>query len=159
MAVTQLSNETSALSVSAHRKPGFIDPDTLEWAPWVMQGTWFKLMAVDQKSGGFTMFLRVDPGVEAPVHGHIGLVEGMVTKGEFGYGDDRGAAGSYIRELGGILHQPDTPGGTEMFAIAHGPIVGYNPDGSIAAVVDAKLMLQMARAAGMADHIEAEYLD
>lgn len=45
--------------------------------------------------------------------------------------------------------------------IMHGPIVGYMPDGSIAAVVDVRMMYNMVKAGGQADHIKAhfEYMD
>ncbi|MEL7029609.1 MAG: 2,4'-dihydroxyacetophenone dioxygenase family protein [Pseudomonadota bacterium] len=160
MSVTQLSTAKSSVTSTAQAKPAFFNPETLEWIPWVMEGTHFKLFAVDAKTGGFTMLLRVDPGVKAPVHGHVGAVEGIVTKGWFAYGEhERGDVGHYICESGGVRHEPVSPEGTEMFAIAHGPIVGYNPDGSIAAVVDAKMLLAMAREAGQADHIDVVFDD
>jgi len=147
----------NTVSVIKPTAPAFFDPSKLPWTPWVMDGTYFKLLAVDVRSGGFTMLLKVDPDIESPPHYHIGNVEGIVLEGEFGYGDDRGAAGAYICEHGGVVHQPDSPGGTVMFAIGHGPIVGYNPDGSIAVVVDAKYMMNLAREAGAADHIDANF--
>jgi hypothetical protein len=41
-----------------------------------------------------------------------------------------------------------------MFAVVHGPLAGYHDDGAVAAVVDARLMYELAVAAGAADHIE-----
>lgn len=139
-------------------KPAFFDPKKLEWIPWVMEGTHFKLLAVDVRSGGFTGILKVDPGNDAPPHYHVGNVEGIVLEGEFGYDDDRGSVGHYICEHGGVLHRPDSPKGTVMFVITHGPLVGYNPDGSIAIVLDAKAMLEIARKHGQADHIDANFV-
>lgn len=146
-----------AVKLTQHHRRAFFDPETLPWTPWVMPGTHYKLMTVDVRSGGFSMFLKVEPGTVAPAHGHVGAVEGVILEGGFAYDDDAGGTGHYICEQAGAIHAPVSPQGCIMFAIAHGPLVGYNPDGSIAAVVDAKVMLDMARAAGVADHIEARY--
>lgn len=135
-------------------RPAFFDPTTLAWAPWAMEGTYFKLLNVDHKTGGFTMLLKVDPDNEAPVHGHPGAVEVYVLEGEFGYGDDRGGVGAYGYEAAGSIHEPTSPGGTTMFAVAHGPIVGYNDDGTIAGIIDGQAMLAMAKEHGVADHLE-----
>ncbi|MCC6002036.1 MAG: 2,4'-dihydroxyacetophenone dioxygenase family protein [Pararhodobacter sp.] len=146
-----------AVKITAHERPAFMNPDTLPWTPWVMPGTHYRLMTVDVRSGGFTMFLKVDPGTQAPAHGHVGAVEGVIIEGGFSYEDDAGNTGDYICEQAGAIHKPVSPQGCIMFAIAHGPLVGYNEDGTIAAVVDAQMMLQMARAAGVADHINAQF--
>lgn len=147
----------NAVAITRHSRPAFLNPETLPWTPWVMEGTHYKLMTVDVRSGGFTMFLKVDPGTVAPAHGHVGAVEGVILEGGFAYDDDAGSKGDYICEHGGAIHAPLSPDGCIMFAIAHGPLVGYNEDGTIAAVVDAKMMYEMARAAGVADHIEARF--
>lgn len=154
---SQTADLPDGIQLTKHDRPAFIDPQTIPWTPWVMEGTHYKLMTVDVRSGGFTLFLKVDPGTVAPAHGHIGAVEGVILEGGFAYEDDAGKAGDYICEHGGAIHQPLSPDGCVMFAITHGPLVGYNPDGSIAAVVDAKMMFEMAKAAGVADHIDATF--
>lgn len=138
--------------------PSFTNPGEIPWVQWVMEGTYFKLLNVNELTGGFTMLLKVDAHDDpVPVHGHVGGVEVYVIDGEFGYDDDRGAAGWYGFEQGGTLHEPNSPGGTTMFAIAHGPIIGYNPDGTVAAVVDAKFMYQMAKEAGTHKHLRVGF--
>jgi len=160
MAIEQLK-KSEAMTVKAvnPEKSAFFDISTLDWLPWVMEGTWFKLLNVDTKTGGFSMLLKVDPDNDAPVHGHVGAVEGLILEGEFGYDDDRGHAMHYVWEPAGALHQPDSPSGFTMFAVMHGPLLGYNDDGSIAAVVDGKTMYQMALEGGGADHLEVDYPD
>lgn len=152
-------SENMSVQAIKPRKSVFLDTKALKWLPWVMEGTWFKLLNVDMKTGGFSMMLKVDPDNEAPVHGHIGAVEGIILEGEFGYDDDRGPALHYVWEPAGAIHQPDSPDGFTMFAALHGPLVGYNDDGSVAAVIDGKLMYQMARDGGMADHLEVDFPD
>ena len=136
-----------------HKYKTFFDPSTIPWTEWVMPGTYFKLLNVNDMSSTFTMLLKVDPGNEAPLHHHLGSVEVYVIEGEFGYGDDRGGAGSYSCESAGAMHSPTSPQGTVMFAVVNGPIVGYADDDSVAVIVDKDLMYQMAEANGAASHI------
>lgn len=148
-------SDTIGIEQTKLHRPAFLNPDDLPWLDWVMEETWFKLLNINPYTGGFTMLLKVGPNNTAPVHGHIGSVEGILLSGGFGYGEDRGRAGWYVREPGGINHIPDTDGdGMVMFATVNGPLTGYNPDGSIAAVVDAKFMYDMAVAGGAAGHID-----
>lgn len=142
-----------ALKVITPPRPTFFDPKNLPWTQWVMEGTYFKLLNIDTKTGGFTMLLKVDPDNDAPIHHHIGAVEAYVLEGEFGYEDDRGGVGTYTYEEAGSRHQPTSPGGTVMFAVVHAPLMGYNEDGSIAAVVDGVMMMGMAKENGAADHL------
>lgn len=154
MALLTRDNSPDIAQTRLHR-PAFHDAGAMPWLDWVMPETWFKLLNVDPVHGGFTMLLKVGPNNTAPVHGHIGGVEGILLEGGFGYGEDRGRAGWYVREPGGINHIPDTDSdGMVMFATVNGPLLGYNGDGSIAIVVDAKLMYEMAVAGGCADHID-----
>lgn len=151
-----LSKEVNAsITQSVLHRKAFFDVGSLPWLDWVMEETWFKLLNVNPINGGFTMLLKVGPNNTAPVHGHVGSVEGILLEGGFGYGEDRGRAGWYVREPGGINHIPDTDSdGMVMFATVNGPLTGYNPDGSIAIIVDAKLMYEMAAAGSAADHID-----
>jgi len=148
-----LTTNNIVQSNTPHRK-AFFDPSTLAWKDWVMPGTYFKLLNINELTGGFTMILKVDPDITAPVHHHIGGIEVYVIEGEFGYGeDDRGGAGTYALESGGSIHEPTSPGGVTMFAVVHGPLVGYNEDGSIAAVIDCRFMYDLAMSNNVGDHI------
>ena len=133
----------------------FFDPGTLPWTDWVMPKTWFKLLNINELTGGFTMLLKVEAPYQAPIHRHIGAIEGYMIEGEFGYGaDDRGGSGSYVFEEGGAIHEPTTYQGFTMFAVAHGPVMGYNDDGSIGGIIDGEAMYAMAAANGAAGHIK-----
>jgi quercetin dioxygenase-like cupin family protein len=136
------------------RRRVFLDPASIPWSPWVMPKTWYKLLNIDEKTGGFTILLRVDAPNQAPIHHHLGAIEGYVIEGEFGYGtDDRGAAGAYVYEEGGAIHEPDTAVGFTMFMIAYGPVAGFGADGSVAGIVDAESMYRLALAHGAAGHL------
>jgi len=58
-----------------------------------------------------------------------------------------------VLEAGGSIHEPSSPEGVIMFAIVHGPLVGYNEDGSIAAVIDGRFMYDLAVHNNVAAHI------
>lgn len=159
-AVHQLKDyEVEGVEVIKPKRPAFFDAETLPWTPWVMEGTYFRLLNVNPVTGGFTNILKVDPGMEAPIHHHLGAIEGYIIEGEFGYDDDRGGKGSFVFEEPNSIHKPDTPGGFTMFAVNYGPLMGYNPDGSISAIIDAKAMYEMAKANGAADHLAHYYED
>lgn len=147
-----MSPQPQALAASG--EPSFVDPQALPWKPWVMPGTYYRLMSVNPHSGGFCLFLKVEPHTASPVHGHTGAVDGYIVSGGFGYGAERGHAGWYTRERGGVDHQPDVGAeGMVLFAVVHGPLKGYAEDGSVAAIVDARAMYDLALADGVAAHI------
>ncbi len=153
---TKLSTQdASSIEVSAKHRSAFLAQADLPWIPWVMEDTWFKLLSVGAPNGGFTMMLKVAPDNVAPIHGHTGAVEGIILEGGFAYDDDIGRTGDYVYEAAGINHKPRTGSdGLVMFAIAYGPLLGYNEDGSVAAVIDGKTMYELAEAAGQAGHVE-----
>lgn len=136
----------------------FFNPATLPWTPWVMPNTWFKLLNVDLKTGGFTMLLKVGPNTQAPIHHHIGAIEGIMLEGEFGYDEDRGTTGCYVWEETGAIHTPTTTTGFVLYAAVHGPLAGYEEDGRLAGLIDAELMLGLARANNAADHVRVPVL-
>jgi len=150
----QTNTVSEPIKVTEHTRKVFFDPSSLPWTDWVMPGTYFKLLNLNDIQGSFTILLKVDPDMDTPIHKHTGGVEAFVLDGEFGYGEDRGSAGTYAFEASGSVHQPSSPGGTVMFAVIYGPIVGYNEDGTVAGVVDNDLMYELACANSAADHIQ-----
>jgi 2,4'-dihydroxyacetophenone dioxygenase len=150
-----VSVDGAGIEITQTGESAFFDHESLPWVPWLMEDSWFKLLKVNCETGGFTMFLKVSPNNKAPIHGHIGSVEGVILEGGFSYEEDEGKTGFYVNEPSGVNHKPSTgPDGLIMFAIIHGPLIGYNEDGSIAAVIDAKVMYQLADDANQAQHVE-----
>ncbi|MEM9706844.1 MAG: cupin domain-containing protein [Pseudomonadota bacterium] len=147
----------SAPSSVKERRPdrrAFTDTNDIPWAPWVMEGTWFKLLHLNNETGGWSMMLKVRPGQKAVIHHHIGSIEGFMVEGEFGYGEaDRGAAGAYVYEAAEALHTPNTESGFTMFTVFNGPIAGYDDAGRLSGIVDQDVMLQLAR-----DHNAVQHL-
>jgi len=135
--------------------PQFVKLDHIPWTEWVMPGVDFKLLNVDKRTGGFTCLLRVGPDNTAPIHKHLGGIELIVLEGEIMYEDsDIGTAGDYMYEPAGDVHRPMSPKGCTLFCVFLGPIAGLNEeDGSVAGIVDANVMIDMATDAGAISHV------
>lgn len=117
------------------------DAKEMTWVPWAMRGAYFKLMNADPKSGRFSLLIKFDPGVKAPMHRHVGAVEGYILEGGFHYHDEphiRFTAGCYLLENDGVVHQPVSPEGALMFAVFHGPVEGLKQDGNVGSHLDWK---------------------
>lgn len=125
----------------------FVDPNDIPWTNWLMPGTQFRLLYANLVTGSFTLILKVDEGVQATPHWHLGNVQAYILDGGFHYHEeDPGVAGTYTCEVAGAVHEPIAPHGTTMLAFVEGPIAGYLPDGNIGVIADARLHYYMARA-------------
>lgn len=147
--------KVEGLSETRPERRAFVDTTSIPWSPWVMPGTAFKLLHVNRENGGWSMMLKVDAGLKADIHHHIGSIEGYIVSGGFDYGpDDIGGPDAYVFEEAEAIHEPHTENGFEMFAIFNGPFAGYNPDGSLSGLVDATTMIELARATNTLEHLE-----
>jgi anti-sigma factor ChrR (cupin superfamily) len=116
-------------------------PDQLPWVPWAMKGAYFKLLNADAETGRYTLLIKLDRAIAAPMHRHVCAVEGLVLEGGFHYRDDpnrRFTAGCYLHEDDGAVHQPVSPEGAIMFAVFHGPVEGLDEEGRITGRIDWK---------------------
>jgi anti-sigma factor ChrR (cupin superfamily) len=123
----------------------------LPWLDWVMPGAQFKLLHADPKTGRFTLMIRFAKNVTAPMHRHVGAVEGYMLEGGFHYADDpssRFTAGSYLYEADGAVHQPVSPEGALMFAVFHGPVEGLDDAGNVTGRVGWRWHVETWNAAG-----------
>jgi len=113
----------------------------MKWVPWAMNGAYFKLLNADPTTGRFSLLIKVEKGVTAPTHRHVGAVEGYILEGKFHYKDApeiQFDAGCYLLEKDGTVHQPVSTEGAVMFAVFHGPIEGIDADGNVTGRVDWK---------------------
>lgn len=139
-----MSDQTNptAAPQSTHRETLYsVNTDTLPWLPWAMDGAYFKLLHADPTTGRFSLMIKMNPGVIAPVHRHVGAVEGVILEGGFHYLDAPEIsfrAGTYLLENDGAVHQPASPDGALMFAVFHGPVEGLRWNGEVAASLDWK---------------------
>jgi anti-sigma factor ChrR (cupin superfamily) len=117
------------------------NPMELKWIPWAMRGASFKLLSADPATGRFSLLIKVEKGITAPVHRHVGAVEGYVLEGGFHYKDApeiQFSAGCYLLEKDGAVHQPVSQDGAVMFAVFHGAIEGLDGDGKVIGCIDWK---------------------
>ena len=121
------------------------------WIPWAMEKTYFKLLSFDERTGRFSIMIKVDKGVEAFVHRHVGAVEVFMLEGEFHYPEDpsfKFTEGSYLLERDGAVHQPISTDGAIMVGIFHGPLEGLDAKGNVAGRVDWKWHVDAWRESG-----------
>jgi quercetin dioxygenase-like cupin family protein len=126
-------------------------PDNMQWVDWAMPGAQFKLLHADAASGRFALLIRFEAGAAAPIHRHIGAVEGYMLEGGFHYKDEPERpfnAGSYLWESEGAVHQPVSPDGGVMFAIFHGAVEGLDAGGGITGRINWKWHVDRWNAAG-----------
>lgn len=134
--------------------PKFENLDVIPWKPYVMEGVEYKLMSVNNRTGGFTCLLRVAPNTTAPVHHHLGAIELIVLSGDIYYDkSDVGVTGAYMFEPAGDIHQPKSENGCVLFCVFDGPIAGLTDDGSVGGIIDGKFMLDLAKKDGIAANV------
>lgn len=133
--------------------PAYMKADELPWTPWVTKGLFFKLISVDMSTGGFSVFLKVLPGHHLPTHGLGGSLEGIVLAGSFGVDDAVSKKGDFFFDYGGSFQQPLSEEGCTLFLSCGGPLFGLDAETGATVPIDARLIYDMASAAGVADHI------
>lgn len=126
-------------------------PQQMEWLPWAMPGAHFKLLQADAATGRFTLMIKFEAGAAAPIHRHVGAVEGYMLEGGFHYRDAPEHpfnAGCYLYENDGAVHQPVSPNGGIMFAVFHGPVEGLDENGNVIGRINWKWHVEKWNAAG-----------
>ncbi|MBX9798584.1 MAG: 2,4'-dihydroxyacetophenone dioxygenase family protein [Burkholderiaceae bacterium] len=126
-------------------------PQDMQWLPWAMPGAHFKLLHANATTGHFTLLIRFEAGAVAPIHRHVGAVEGYMIEGGFYYHDEPERpfnAGCYLWENEGAIHQPVSPNGGVMFAVFHGPVEGLDADGNVIGRINWKWHVEKWNAAG-----------
>lgn len=106
-----------------------VSTNSLPWVPWAMPGAYFKLLHADPSSERFSLLIKVEANAPAPLHRHIGAVEGLVLEGRFHYDNApelEFTPGTYLFEPAGAIHRPISAEGAVMFLVFHGAIEGLD---------------------------------
>jgi len=144
------------LSVASSQASRVVNCDDIPWTPFPMPGTSYKLLNINETTGGATFLLYVSEGAQAPLHRHLGGAEAYNIFGRWAYeGEDNDVIGPncYIYEPAGITHLPQQEAEAMMFGIFHGPVVGYDENGAVAGVIDADLLYDLAAANNAVGHL------
>jgi quercetin dioxygenase-like cupin family protein len=122
-------------------------PKDLEWHG-MGNGAYYRLLRVSPETGQFSIILRLDAGGRFAGHYHLGAGEFLMLKGELKYKDSMAKAGDWGYEpLGAVHDDTNVEMDTELLFIGYGPIAFTNADGSIAQILDAKLLSDVAEGA------------
>jgi anti-sigma factor ChrR (cupin superfamily) len=121
-----------------------VNSDGLPWAPVPgTPGQWFKLLHVDERTGGVTALLRIEPGTVTPVHEHFGATEIFTLQGHWGEDDLPGGfrPGGFLYEAHGYKHQEPPPDEEIiLFARSEGQTQSFADDGQPMRLVGAELL-------------------
>ncbi|WP_280487810.1 cupin domain-containing protein [Nocardia farcinica] len=131
--------------------------DSIPWTPFPMPGTAFKLLNINETTGATSILLYVSEGAQAPLHLHVGAAEAYNIFGNWAYEGEAEPIGPncYVYEPAGIVHLPKQENEALMFGIFHGPIVGFHDDGTVAGIITADLLWDLAEANGAVAHLPA----
>jgi quercetin dioxygenase-like cupin family protein len=129
--------------------------EQIDWVPWALPGTWFKLLDYNRNHSWFVFLLKVDPDAPEVTHKHIGAANAYILQGGFSYDKGGVRAGDYFVEAGGISHTPKSdPDGCIMLGFTNGALAGLDEDGSPAGIIDVDWMVEQAKAHGAFGHLE-----
>ncbi len=118
--------------------------DELDWHS-LGNGAHYKLLRTSPETGQFSIILRLDKGGMFAGHYHLGAGEFLMLKGELRYKDEVAKTGDWGYEPLGIVHaDTNVEMDTELLFVGYGPIAFTNDDGSIAQILDAKLLKDVA---------------
>jgi len=127
----------------------------IPWTPWALPGTWFKLLDYNRNHSYICMLLKIAEDAPSIVHKHIGAANAYIVQGGFGYEHGDVYEGDYLVEGGGVTHTPYAhPGGCILLGFNHGAVQGFNPDGTIAGVIDVDWYIDAAKRNNAFAHLE-----
>ena len=115
--------------------------------PWhsLGNGAHYRLLRTSPETCQFSIILKLDAGGMFAGHYHLGAGEFLMLKGELKYKDDVARAGDWGYEpLGAVHADTNVEMETELLFIGYGPIAFTNEDGSIAQILDAQLLKDVA---------------
>jgi len=128
--------------------------ETIPWTPFPDgSGGEFKLLNVDLGTGGTTTLMRFPKDTRVPMHLHLGAVEIYTVSGTWSYQEGTLDAGGYAYEPSGVIHEPDSETGVELFIVSRGSNLYFDENGDFTAWLDAHMLYTTAKANGAAEHL------
>jgi hypothetical protein len=149
---------SAAASAAQTRSGSYVFPDGsslvraryLAWTPWAVAGMNFKLLDVDRSFDKSTFLLNAVEGALIPAFKQSGALELFVEAGQMSFGRGSLGAGDYVYLPGGGRNGPlELAPGTQVYAIAHGPLRMGDT------FIDADWMIDAIGNSPAGDHIKA----
>jgi 2,4'-dihydroxyacetophenone dioxygenase len=129
--------------------------EQIPWTPWALPGAEFKLLDYDHNHCYVVVLLKISADAPPVLHKHLGAASAYILQGGFGYEHGEVREGDFMVEAGGVSHTPYShPDGAIMLGFMHGVVQGFNPDGTIAGVVDVDWYIDMAKKNNAFAHLE-----
>ena len=83
----------------------------VKWKPFGVTGISIGRLFTDKEKREITCLMRLEPGIEFPLHRHAGVEEIFMLEGDLVVEGEVCHQGDYIRSLPGSTHSPITRGG------------------------------------------------
>jgi len=132
-----------------------VRPGELDWAPWALPGSSFKLLSVNRRLGAWSCLVRFDAGAKVPGQRYFGDGFVYVMRGSYVSGDNIIQAGQFSVEAGSAVHERTVgPDGLLAYMMFLGGFMEADAAGrAVGEIIDAEWIYQAAAAHGAADHI------
>lgn len=131
----------------------------METVPWVplSEGKWFKPVRFFSDNRGFVELLRIDPGVEIPLHRHTGEIHAFHLEGsrQLGTGEVI-KPGDYVYEPSGNVDTWKVIGEVPvtLFVVVMGAVEYIGPDNSITRSITGETLLEIYKEYCKTNNIE-----
>lgn len=108
----EVSSEPLSAASSDSNPPHFIRRShEVKWKSFGVPGISIGRLFTDKKKREITCLMRLEPGIEFPLHRHAGVEEIFMLEGDLVVEGEVCHQGDYIRSLPGSTHAPITHGG------------------------------------------------
>jgi hypothetical protein len=150
MSATATSTPTRSGSYVFPDGSSLVRARLLAWTPWAVAGVNFKLLDVDRSFDKSTFLLNAPESASIPAFKQSGALEMFIEAGHLRFERGTLGQGDYVHLPGGSRNGPfELAPGTQVYAIAHGPMrIGDQ-------FIDANWMIDAVADTPAGDHIRA----
>jgi anti-sigma factor ChrR (cupin superfamily) len=123
----------------------------MEWLD-VGGGSYFKVLRLCEKTGQWTLYVRMEPGARFQPHRHEGWGQFFIMKGELIYDAGSAPAGTYgFEPIFAVHHDAKCEVETEMLFMGEGAVTYFMPEGDIDYVLNAQTLKALTEGAAELD--------
>lgn len=123
----------------------------MEWLD-VGGGSYFKVLRLCEKTGQWTLYVRMEPGASFQPHRHEGWGQFFIMKGELIYDVGSAPAGTYgFEPIFAVHNDAKCEVETEMLFMGEGAVTYFTPEGEIDFVLNVQTLKAAAEGTGALD--------